>query len=120
MEIKELLKKARLLAEQGFYDEAADLIGKVLTLESENIHAMFISAFILIKTEKLESAVQVYKRIIELNPDNAVAMFLLGLVYEQMNDLSSAKTWWSLAISCKCDEDIRELAISKLESCCDE
>ena len=120
MDVRELLQKGREIAEQGNYDQAAELIVRVLTIEPENKEAMFISAFILIKTNSLEPAAEVYKRIIELNPNEANAMLLLGLVYEEMNDLSSAKKWWARVIKCKCDKETHEIAINKLESYSDD
>ena len=120
MDVRELLQEGREIAEQGHYDQASELIVRVLIIEPENKEAMFISAFILLKTDGLESAAEVYKRIIELNPNEAIAMLLLGLVYEEMNDLSLAKMWWARVINCKCDKDIHKIAINKLESYSDD
>ncbi|MBI3988794.1 MAG: tetratricopeptide repeat protein [candidate division NC10 bacterium] len=82
-----LLDDIKKLKSQGRYDEAIDLCRKALEACPDDIDLLYELGFsylagLLLKGEVGDQAVQVFQRIIELNPHDVKAYIALGTAYE--------------------------------------
>lgn len=82
-----LLDDIKKLRSQGRYDEAIDLCRKSLEARPDDIELLYELGFsylagLLLKGEVGDQAVQVFQRIIKLNPHDVKAYIVLGTAYE--------------------------------------
>jgi len=76
---------------QQLYDIALEYIEKCILLYPNNIEYNLNYAFILFQNKKLQKAVNIYKNIIKLAPENQKAHFELGLTYLKMGQIKEFK-----------------------------
>ncbi len=83
-DLKTHLNLASLYLQQNEFQKAIDLFkGK----EFIDKTAYFIQGVALLKLKRLEEAAEFLRRVITVSPDDYMAHFYLGIVYEQMGDL---------------------------------
>jgi tetratricopeptide (TPR) repeat protein len=75
------------------------MIREVADRDSTNIYAQMTLGQASVASGQLEKAVDRFKTVIRLEPDNAEAVLLLAETYEQMGDKSSAIGWYKKSLS---------------------
>jgi len=84
-------------------DEALDLCREVLERQPDNIHALEYKGCLLALKGELRTAISSFKKIIELDRNNAETYDSLGLQYYQLNDLESAAAMHQEAVELQPD-----------------
>lgn len=87
-----------LLAQKGREQEAVDAFDKSLQIKPNDEHVMLNRADALAVLGKDDQAIEAYKDIITLNPDNADAYNKLGQVYYTQGDFENALKMFNVAI----------------------
>lgn len=81
-----------LLAEQNRNQEAAELLGRAVTIAPDNSYCHLVLGVLYRKMNKLDAARRELIRATELDPQNPAAHYQLGRVYKDANELDRAKT----------------------------
>ncbi|HWJ27921.1 MAG TPA: tetratricopeptide repeat protein, partial [Flavisolibacter sp.] len=74
------------------------MIREVADRDSTNIYAQMTLGQASIASSQLDKAVDRFKTVIRLQPDNAEAVLLLAETYEQMGDKNSAIGWYKKSL----------------------
>lgn len=96
-----LFLSARMLKDLDRLREAVDSLRKSVELDADNPDAWNILGVLLIKTEGsagYELAEQAYRRALSLNPDFALAMGNLGMLYYRRRIYGTAREWLKSAL----------------------
>ncbi len=72
------------------YEEAAQLVRAEIILHGHEPGSVDQPAHL-----KLERALQLFARVLELNPENWSAMWLVGKVHQRLGDYPTALTWFA-------------------------
>lgn len=82
--------EARMLYQQGIYDDAMKKISSLLSLKPEDSHAMALAARILANQGKLAEALEWCRKAIAVDKLNPSYYYLLAIVLQERNDLIEA------------------------------
>ncbi len=111
-DIKKVILKANTLKKQGKFEEAWEVLDKLFknNPNSENVKNNLIDALFDyggylndVYTSGYEKAQQLFKRIIELSPNNYRAHYNLGIAYFNLNKFEKAKNSFETALNIKPD-----------------
>ncbi|HEY9730846.1 MAG TPA: tetratricopeptide repeat protein [Drouetiella sp.] len=79
------------LLKAGNFDQALAIANQAIQADPNNSTAYVIKAFVMYTASAdSQSTITVLNKALDLAPNNADALFMRGLVYEDMNDLASA------------------------------
>jgi tetratricopeptide (TPR) repeat protein len=105
------LTYAGVLLHNKLYDEAYNLVKDFILVGNGPFHNTYPKT-------ALENAIHLLIQSLEINPDNYSAMFMLGKIYQRMENYNNAISWFEKAYSIKPTlVDIgREASLSALSS----
>jgi tetratricopeptide (TPR) repeat protein len=78
--------------------EGIKLIREVAQKDSNNIHAQMVLGEASLLSGQLEKAVERYRAVVRLEPDNIEAMLRLAAIYEQMHNQAEAINWYEKSL----------------------
>jgi len=78
---------------EGKPDEAIRLYREALALDPDYIDAWHGLALALAETQRFEEAVEVGKKLVELEPDDPLSYTNLSRFYQQMGNIAEAESW---------------------------
>lgn len=87
---KVMLQLGALLYEEKKYEEAIDLMDKIIAIEPTNLEAISQKAFAFDSMGESEKAFEAYSSALEQNPDSPDLIFNLGRLYYMRDDFTSA------------------------------
>ncbi len=82
---------AEIYIANGKNSQAEAVVKEVLEAEGGNKKALYLLARIQNKQDNIDGMISTYKRILDADPEDAAAMFELGLAYLRKNDLEKTK-----------------------------
>ncbi|MDP8222240.1 MAG: tetratricopeptide repeat protein [Candidatus Lernaella stagnicola] len=85
------LIKATMLIQSGSLERAMTEIDHALEEAPEDTNLLLLKAGMLAATSENEKAIEVYEKVLDLEPDNEMAAVFLSALYEEMNRLNKAK-----------------------------
>lgn len=88
-EIQILLDQGRIALNQGRFDEASELIDRVLVEDGHNEQALNLRGLLFFKQDRFKEAVDLFKNLVQKHPDEPTLLMNLGLAYlksEQYQD----------------------------------
>ncbi|RMF12653.1 MAG: tetratricopeptide repeat protein [Candidatus Dadabacteria bacterium] len=80
-EIQILLDQGRIALNQGRFDEAAELVDRVLAEEPNHEQALNLRGLLYFKQERFEDAVDLFQTLVSKYPDEPTLLMNLGLAY---------------------------------------
>lgn len=89
-----LYKRAGDYISAGFVQDAARTYRKTLTFNQKDIDSRNWLGHCYNLTGRTDKAVVEYKKAIELDPDDVVALFDLGMIYRKEGDLETAEEYF--------------------------
>jgi len=95
---KALLLQAEILLNQGCAAEAAVLCEKVIRREPLSVAGHYLLGIIHRTLEDEDQAVEMFKRVVYLRPQHALARFHLGELYARRNELEAARREYANAL----------------------
>lgn len=96
---KILLSKAKLLDEKKMYDEAIELLDKLIKLEPENSKGYWQLGWEFYNKGNDDKAIENYNKCIQLENNNALAYNNLGAAYQRLGKYSEALSAYEKAMS---------------------
>jgi len=75
------LSQATLLANDAKYEEAADILAKVIKTDNLSVEAYYLLGILSYKSGNLKEAETQFRKVIYVTPDSALAYFNLGNIY---------------------------------------
>jgi len=84
------LAKATILANEAKYEEAADILGKIVQADNLSVEAYYLLGVLSYKTGDLKEAEAQFRRVIYVEPDSVLAYFNLGNMYLYQRKLRQA------------------------------
>lgn len=100
---KILLLKAKLLDEKKMYDEAIELLEKLVKLDPKNGKGYWQLGWEFGKKEEYEKSIDNYKKCIEFEPNNASAYNNMGVALDRLDKYDEALKAYEMALSKKND-----------------
>jgi chemotaxis protein methyltransferase CheR len=89
-EIRASLGKATVLANGARYQEAADLLAKIIEADNLNVEAYYLLGVLCYKNSRLKEAEAQFRKVIYVNPESVLAYYNLGNTYLRLGKLSEA------------------------------
>lgn len=89
---------ARIHRAQGDIGKAEAMLARVLEVAPEYRPAFFALAEIDLKANRFEAARDKFERILKRNPNDAIALLRLGMLYESKGELDKAATVYEKAV----------------------
>ncbi|MFH1369440.1 MAG: tetratricopeptide repeat protein [Elusimicrobiota bacterium] len=79
------IKDAMDLAGAGKYDEAAEGLNRLISQkpEAENLEARLSLGLVYYKMKRYDNALEEFGKSISISPDNPMAYYFMGMIYEQ-------------------------------------
>ena len=96
---KILLSKAKLLDEKEMYDEAIELLEKLIKLDPKNSNGYWQLGWDFSKKGENEKAIENYKKCIQLDPSNASAHNNVGVGFDRLKKYNEALKAFEMALS---------------------
>lgn len=94
-----LYRRAGDYMSANFIHDAARTYRKTLTFNEKDVDSRNWLAHCYTLAGQTDKAVEEYKKAVELDPDNVVALFDLGMIYRNKGDLKTAKEYFTKASS---------------------
>ena len=88
--VSETLKSAVHFHREGQFERAGDLYRRILDADPDHPDALHLLGLIAKERREYQTAIHHIRRALELRPRNAVYLFNLGVVYQQLGDLDEA------------------------------
>jgi chemotaxis protein methyltransferase CheR len=79
--ISTYLMKATILANEAKYEEAADILEKIIEVDNLSVEAYYLLGVLSYKGNDLKKAETQFRRVIYVSPDSVLAYFNLGNMY---------------------------------------
>jgi chemotaxis protein methyltransferase CheR len=92
------LNKATILANEARYQEAAELLAKVIEGDNLSVEAYYLLGVLSYRNGDLEGAEAQFRKVIYVTPDSVLAYFNLGNIYLCQRRFSQAAREFSNAI----------------------
>lgn len=89
----ELYDQAVDLIADGNPDEAIRVYREALALDPDFVDAWVGLALALAETKRFEEAIEVGKKLVELQPDDPLSYTNLSRFHQQMGNIAEAETW---------------------------
>jgi len=99
-----LLSKAKLLDEKKMYDEAIELLEKLIRLDPENSKGYWQLGWEFSKKGNSEKSIENYKKCIEFEPKSAAAYNNIAVELERSNKYEDSLEAYEMALSLKNNE----------------
>jgi tetratricopeptide (TPR) repeat protein/predicted AlkP superfamily phosphohydrolase/phosphomutase len=96
--VEQAINMSIVLCNQKKFDEALEVLEKVLKSDPENVKARFTLALTYAKTGRLEEAGTIFKKLVEDDPDNSLNYQNLAMVYAAENDNAKVLETYNLAL----------------------
>ncbi len=80
------------------YEKAAEVFEKIISLQSNNVKAIYYAGVALFHSNKFDDALERYLKIIELEPNFKHAYYNIGLLYETKGDFDNALKFYNKAL----------------------
>jgi chemotaxis protein methyltransferase CheR len=93
------LKKATDLANESKYEEAAEILGKLIQEDNLSVEAYYLLGVLSYKSGNLKEAETQFRKVIYVTPDSALAYFNLGNIYLYQRKFSGAAREFRNAIA---------------------
>lgn len=93
-----LLLRAEMLLNQGVAAEAAGLCEKVIHREPLSVAGHYLLAVIYRTTDDEDRALEMFRRVVYLKPEHALARFHLGELYARWNNREAARREYANAL----------------------
>ncbi len=103
---KILLSKAILLDEKEMYDEAIELLEKLIKLDPKNSNGYWQLGFELSKKGDRDKSIENYKKCIQLEPNSASAHNNMGVELDRLEKYNEALKAYEMALSIDNDKAI--------------
>lgn len=84
------LTKATILANEAKYEEAADILVKIIEVDNLSVEAYYLSGVLSYKSGDLKEAEKQFRKVIYVSPDSVLAYFNLGNIYLYQRKFSEA------------------------------
>ncbi len=84
------LTQATILANEGKYKEAADILAKIIETDNLSVEAYYLLGVLFYKTSDLNRAEAQFKKVIYVDPDSVLAYFNLGNMYSYQGKFRKA------------------------------
>ena len=75
------LTQATLLANEAKYEEAADILAKIVEVDNLSVEAYYLLGVISYKSNNFKEAEKQFRKVIYVSPDSVLAYFNLGNMY---------------------------------------
>jgi tetratricopeptide (TPR) repeat protein len=95
------LQYGKTAFDQGQYRESIDPLSAVLASDPKHVEAHKYRAMSLEGLEQYNAAISDYKKILEVEPENAETMCGIATDYKSMNQFSNAMFWTGRALKAK-------------------
>jgi chemotaxis protein methyltransferase CheR len=92
------LTKAKTLANEAKYKEAADILGKIIEVDNLSVEAYYLLGVLSYKSGNLKEAETQFRKVIYVTPDSILAYFNLGNMYLYQRKFSAAAREFKNAI----------------------
>jgi chemotaxis protein methyltransferase CheR len=79
--IRAHLTRATLLANEAKYQEATDILGKIIEADNLSVEAYYLLGVLSYKNSNLNEAETQFRKVIYVDPDSVIAYFNLGNMY---------------------------------------
>ena len=96
-ELRRMVDEARVLLDQGDYDDAEKKLVEVLSMDPKNTDAYEYIGRLYILTKNIENAKEAFKYLQKLSPQDASVLASLGEIATLENDVDGAFTYFSRA-----------------------
>lgn len=105
---------AKCLVENGNNSDAQDAVENVLAVDAENVDALMIKAMALRIEKKYEEAIDVYKEIAYIKPDNASSFYERAQTHMLQNKIQWAETFYKRALEIDAKFALAALGLAKI------
>jgi chemotaxis protein methyltransferase CheR len=79
--IRAYLTRATILANEAKYQEATDILGKIIETDNLSVEAYYLLGVLSYKNSNLNEAETQFRKVIYVDPDSVIAYFNLGNMY---------------------------------------
>lgn len=111
------LRFANLLYDAGYFERATEFYERYLSrFDSTNADARVDYAHTLFNMERREEAIEQTKRALVFQPSHQVALFNMGIMTYQMQDVQSARAWFEKCIAAGPETELAVRARQALNS----
>ena len=111
-----ILKIANLYYDIKNFKEAEPYYSKYLTrFDPENTNARVDYGYVLFKSDKQQQGIAQLQQVLKTEPDHAFALFNLGIMYYELNNIQEAKVWFEKCASMAKEERLKTMATQILQ-----
>ncbi len=96
-EVKYLKERATKFYNDADYEKSLKVVNEVLHFKKSDEESHFLKANILHLQGKIGAAIQSFKKVLQLNPDNTDAMISLSVLYNDIGKYSEAQSFFNRA-----------------------
>jgi tetratricopeptide (TPR) repeat protein len=87
----EALENSKIFFQQGEFDQAQDLLMKIINEDAENIDAIFLLANIYHMKGKIGFAIKGFQKVLQLKPSHTDAAISLSVIYNDIGKYEEAR-----------------------------
>lgn len=99
MDVKSTISKASELIKSRSFEQAIPLLKDLISTDTDNELALGMLASVYAEIQMNDKAMELYERILAINPANPLARFQLGLLNYNNNQFDQAIEIWTPALS---------------------
>jgi tetratricopeptide (TPR) repeat protein len=94
LQLKEFYDEACKLKEDGAYNDALKKLGELISIRDDYVNAYIVRGRIYLENlQQYQNALEDFRQVLKIEPNNKYALFDLGLTYYYLGDLSMAIEW---------------------------
>ncbi len=82
----------------GEYEKAEEIVQELIAQQPKNWHGYQILGLLYLRSKKYDSAIEQYKNVIDITPDNSVALSNIGSSYYFKGDIKKAANFFEKAV----------------------
>ena len=94
-----LFRMAQLSTEMGKTADAISYLQRLLKVDSGNIEARLELGRLLYENNDVQGSMQQTSKILEINSKQVDALYNLGAIYANLNQLEQARSFWNRAVA---------------------
>jgi len=110
-----LLRMAQLTSELGKPADAISYLRRLVKADPGNVDGRLELGRLLYETNDVEGSLRETSKILETNPKQVDALYNVGAIYANLNNLSNARTYWNRAVASDPGSDSGKRARDGLE-----
>ncbi len=110
-----LLRMAQLSSELGKPADAISYLQRLVKADPKNVDGRLELGRLLYENNDVQGSMRETAKILELNPKQVDALYNMGAIYANLNNLAAASTYWSRAVASDAGSDSGKRASEGLE-----